>query len=97
MSSTQRALPASILLPSFGATLLLGLAALPHSASANERHFSYTYETGVLPPGGKEIELSTTLRQGRENFYSGLDHRMEFEVGVADNLMTSFYLNWHNT
>jgi hypothetical protein len=74
----------------------LSLIALLGAARANDRHFTYTYETAVLPPGAKELEVSTTLRAGREEHYSRLDHRMEFEVGVAENLMSAFYLNWNN-
>jgi hypothetical protein len=75
----------------------LSLAALLcANASANERHFGYVYETGVLAPGAKEIEVYNTLRAGREDYYAALDHRLEFEVGVAERLMTSFYLNWRN-
>jgi len=76
---------------------LPALALLISTAAANDRHFSYTYETGVLAPGARELEVSNTLRAGREEFYSALDHRLEFEVGVADNLMTSIYLNMGNT
>jgi hypothetical protein len=72
-------------------------ALMAGAAGANERHFGYVYETGVLAPGAKELETSTTLRTGREDYYSALDHRLEFEVGVADKLMTAFYLNWSNT
>ncbi len=65
--------------------------------SANEHRFGYVYETGVLAPGAKELESYTTLRAGREEYYSALDHRLSFEVGVAPNLMTAFYLNMNNT
>jgi hypothetical protein len=75
---------------------LLPLAGLMGAALANDRHFTYTYETAVLPPGGRELEVSTTLREGRTDYYSELDHRLEFEVGAAPNLMTAFYLNWNN-
>lgn len=75
---------------------LIGLALAAGSALANDRHFAYTYETAVLPPGGREIEMSTALRYGRVDHYAALDHRLEFEAGVAENLMTSFYLNWKN-
>jgi len=84
---SARLLPASAL--SLGALLCANL-------SANERHFGFVYETGVLAPGAKEIETSTTLRAGRNDYYAALDHRLEFEVGVAERLMTSFYLNWSN-
>lgn len=76
---------------------ILGLgAALAAPALANERHFAYTYETAVLPPGGKELEVSTTFRTGRDEYYSRLDHRLEFEAGITDKVMTAFYLNWNN-
>lgn len=72
---------------------LLGLA-LCSAAYPNERHFAYTYETAVLPPGGREIEVSNTLRLGRDQYYSALDHRLEFEAGITEHVMSSFYLNW---
>lgn len=62
-------------------------------APANERHFTYTYETAVLPPGGRELEIWTTPRIGREDFHIRFDQRMEFEVGLTERLMTAFYLN----
>lgn len=75
----------------------LALAAvLAAAASANVRHFGYAYETAVLPPGAKEIEGGTTARLGKTDFYSGLDQRLEFEVGLPGNVMTSLYLNWSN-
>lgn len=85
-------LPSSRLAPvSLLASLLLSLAG---TAFANEHHFGYVYESGVLAPGAKEIEEYNTLRAGREDFYSALDHRLSFEVGVAEHLMTAFYLNF---
>lgn len=75
-------------IPCLAAALFLG------TASANDRHFAYTYETAVLPPGAKELEVSTTLRLGRDEYYSALDHRLEFEVGLTERLLTAFYLNW---
>jgi hypothetical protein len=72
----------------------LGLALAAAPVLANERHFAYTYETAVLPPGGRELETSNTLRLGRDQYYAALDHRLEFEVGVGERVMSSFYLNW---
>lgn len=63
-------------------------------AHANERRFTYTYESGVLPPGQRELEFWTTWRNGRANYYSRFDHRAEFEFGLTDRLMTAVYLNW---
>ncbi|HEY3390494.1 MAG TPA: hypothetical protein VGK38_13030, partial [Prolixibacteraceae bacterium] len=61
---------------------------------AQDRLFTYTYQSGVLNKGQKEIEIWTTLSNGRENFYRGIDHRMEYEVGLGGKLQTSFYLNY---
>jgi hypothetical protein len=82
------ALPASLLLAAVAAAPL-------GSASANERHFTYTYESAVLPAGGRELELWTTPRIGRrDGFFARFDQRMELEVGVTDRLLTAFYLNF---
>lgn len=63
-------------------------------AHGNERHFTYTYETAVLPPDGRELELWTTWRAGRERYYSAIDNRIELEIGLTERLMTAFYLNF---
>lgn len=59
----------------------------------NERRFTYTYETSVLPPGVREVELWNTFRTGRNSFFRRLDQRVEYEVGVAPGIMTALYLN----
>src|SRR5262245_34530149 len=69
-------------------------AALP-AAYGNERHFTYTYESAVLPAQAKEIEVWTTPRLGRDDYYARFDQRLEFEVGLTDRLQTSLYLNWN--
>lgn len=76
------------------AVLGLLMSAVVCSVEANERKFTYTYESGVLPPGQRELEFWTTWRVGRADYYSRFDHRAEFEFGVTDRLMTSVYLNW---
>ena len=73
-------------------TALLLLVAT--SASANGRNFTYAYQTGVLPVNEREIEVWTTARLGRDNYYARFDHKLEFEVGVTENLQTAFYLNF---
>ena len=74
---------------------LLLLALAPLAARANERHFTYSYETAVLPPGAREIEMWTTLRAGRDaGRYVAFEHRGEFELGLTDRLQTSLYLNF---
>lgn len=60
--------------------------------SANERRFAYTYETGTLPAGVKELEVWNTFRTGRDTFYSALDNNIEFEFGITDRLMGALYL-----
>jgi len=64
------------------------------TARATERHFAFTYETGVLAPGEAEIEPWTTFRVGREHYYSRIDNRLEFEVGLVKNLQTALYWNF---
>ena len=74
--------------------ILMFIFVLPISGRANERRFGYTYETSVLPLGAKEIEIWNTDRRGRDYFYNRLDQRIEYEFGVAKNLMSAFYLNY---
>ena len=77
-------------------TLLLSLAisaAIAVNASASERRFTYTYESGVLARGQVELEPRTTFRLGKEDYYARIDERVEFEVGLSNRLQTSFYLN----
>jgi hypothetical protein len=68
--------------------------AFTSSARATERHFAFTYETGVLAPGAAEIEPWTTFRVGREHYYSRIDNRLEFEFGLVKNLQTALYWNF---
>ncbi|MDD8017956.1 MAG: hypothetical protein PHP42_06255 [Bacteroidota bacterium] len=77
----------------FFSFVLLSAGSL-NTAISNERRFSYTYETSVLPRGAREIELWNTDRRGRPYFYRRLDQRIEYETGVANNLMSAFYLNY---
>jgi hypothetical protein len=79
------------------ASTLLAVMALPALASANERRFTYTYETGVLPTGARELEVWTTHRSGRDHPWSQFDHRFEFEVGLGRGFMTAFYVNASGT
>ena len=88
-------------LPSLPSLVVLSLASLTviamstsQAAYASERHFGYVLESTVLAPGEKELELWSTYRRGREAFYSRMDNRLELELGVTDQLMTAFYLNY---
>jgi hypothetical protein len=74
-------------------TLLLGLCA---AVSANDRHFGYVHETATMPVGAREVEVWTTARAVHDTYYSRLDHRVELETGLTDNLQGAFYLNWRN-
>ncbi|MGC8824529.1 MAG: hypothetical protein ACP5PZ_08020 [Bacteroidales bacterium] len=60
---------------------------------AQDRLFTYTYQSTVLNKGQKELEVWNTLRTGRDNYYARLDHRTEYEVGLGNQLQTAFYLN----
>ncbi len=60
---------------------------------AQDRLFTYTYQSGVLNKGQRELEVFNTLRTGKAEYYGRFDNRIEFETGLAKNLQTSFYLN----
>ena len=66
---------------------------LPSVAEASERRFTDTYESSVLNPGNLELELWSSLRAGRASFYNRMEQRLEVELGVAQGLQTSLYLN----
>ena len=72
--------------------LIMVIAAL--HTQAQERVFTYTYQSNVLNQGQKELEVWTTLGTSRKDFYRGLNHRLEFEVGLGGKLQTAFYLNY---
>lgn len=61
--------------------------------SANERRFTYIYESLVLNRGARELEIWNTYRANRGYYYRRLDQRAEFEFGLGNNLMSAFYLN----
>ncbi len=63
------------------------------AVSAQDRIFTYTYQSNVLRAGEFEIEPWMTVRWGRESFFRRLDQRLEFETGLTQNLQTAFYLN----
>ncbi len=74
--------------------VLLAALLCPAFAGASERHFIYSYESGVLPPGDKELESYTTFKFGRSLYYSALDQWLEFELGLGSGVQTSLYLNY---
>lgn len=75
------------------AALVVATLAVSEAAWANERHFTYTYESAVLPKGEREIEVWMTPRLGKEDYFARFDQRLEFEVGLTDRLMLALYLN----
>ena len=76
---------------------IISLSFFSHLTNSQDRIFTYTYQSNTLAPGQKELEIWTTLRTGREGYYRSLDNRFEFEVGIAKNLQTAFYLNSSQT
>lgn len=77
-------------------TLLLILAVA--NGSADERKFSYVYQSGILGKGNREIEVWTTPRIGKlGEYFARIDNRIEFETGLSRKLQTAFYLNFRNT
>jgi len=64
------------------------------SLQSQDRLFTYTYQSNVLNKSQKEIEVVTTFRNGRNNYYRTLKHRLEFELGLGSKIQTSFYLNY---
>jgi hypothetical protein len=69
------------------------------SARADERFFTYVYESEVLPKGGWEFEQWVTYRkgfpEGDRAFSQHLwDFREEIEYGLTERLTTALYLNF---
>jgi hypothetical protein len=76
--------------------ILLGLI-LAISTYAQDRLFTYTYQSSVLNKGQRELESWNTLRMGREDYFARFDNRTECEIGLGKNLQTAFYLNLTST
>jgi hypothetical protein len=62
--------------------------------NAQDRLFTFAYQSNILNKGNKELEVWTTMRNTRENYYRAFDHTLEFEIGLGNNLQTAFYLNY---
>lgn len=60
---------------------------------AQDRLFTYTYQSTVLNKGQRELESWNTFRLGRDDFYLRYDNRTEYEIGLGNRLQTAFYLN----
>ncbi|MFZ5894482.1 MAG: hypothetical protein ACOY0T_25695 [Myxococcota bacterium] len=72
------------------------LSAVSGSALAGgpERRFAFAYESGVVAPGEAQLETWSTARVGRVQYYSALDQRLGFALGLAPNLQTAAYLDF---
>jgi hypothetical protein len=79
------------------ALLAASIATFAGSASASQRRFTYTQESGVIARGQVELEPTTTFLTGKEDYYSSFEQRIEFEIGLTGRLQTSLYLNMHAT
>jgi opacity protein-like surface antigen len=69
------------------------------SARADERFFTYVYESEVLPKGAWEFEQWLTYRKGfpggdRDFTQHIWDFREEIEYGMTERLSTALYLNF---
>ena len=75
------------------------LCAFTIASVAQDRMFSYTYQTNVLNKGDFDLEFQNELRTGKVGanspyvFGQHLDQRLELETGLGKNVQTSFYLN----
>ncbi len=75
-------------------TILLAMLLLNIlQVTSQDRIFNYTYQSSVLGKGQKEIEVWTTLLQGKENYYREIQTRVEYENGLGSNLQVAFYMN----
>ncbi len=64
------------------------------ATQAQDRVFARTYQSNVLNKGNFDLEVWSTYSFGREDFFSKLKQRVEFEFGVSNRTQTAFYLNF---
>lgn len=81
----------------FSPVIIIFLLMLALNVQAQDRIFTYTYQSGTLDKGQREIEIWNTLHSGRDDYYRGLKSRIEFEIGLSSKLQTSFYLNYESS
>jgi hypothetical protein len=91
-----------MILPSRASTSSLALACGVLFAAAlpglgHEKNFTYVSESETLGHAVKEVQLWTTSALGRDQYYSRLDHRAEFAVGLTPYAMAALILNWSDT
>ena len=73
--------------------LLIAFSGISNIVIAQDRHFSWTYESTTLPKGSIDIEPWVTYYTGKEDFYNKYESRIEFETGLTNKLQTALYLN----
>jgi hypothetical protein len=78
----------------FKALALVAGLLITVSASASERHFTFSYESSVLGDGQKELETYSDFQFGKDLYYSGLNQHLEFEWGLGGGVQSSLYLNF---
>lgn len=76
--------------------LLLPLLALCLTLSlhAQDRQFTRVEQSATLPENGKELEVFSTHRFGRDRYYHCHQVSLEYEFGITDRLLTSLYINF---
>ena len=76
------------------------LALVPGNASADERHFAFTYQTTTAAKGDVEFEnwITWETRRGNDDNTNLWKFRQEIEFGITDRLQLGVYLaNWNLT
>lgn len=73
--------------------ILLVILITNNAIKAQDRMLARTYQTNVIGLNNKDLEVWNTYSFGRENFYTKLAQRFEFEFGLSNKLQTSVYLN----
>jgi hypothetical protein len=81
-----------------GGIAVVAVLACSSVAHADERKFTYSYESKTLPQGVLELEQWATLSSRTDaGHFSNWRFREELEYGLADRLTTALYLNWEYT
>ncbi len=73
--------------------LLLIISGISVVVLAQDRHFSWTYESVTIPKGAIDMEPWVTVSGGKDNYYIKYETRIEFETGLTDKLQTALYMN----
>jgi hypothetical protein len=74
-------------------SVFIFILAINSASKAQDRVFARTYQSNILAKGDRDLEIWNTYSFGRENFYTKLHQRFEFEIGLSNKLQTSLYLN----